>query len=280
MKVAARASLPLVLLGLCSLFWQTSLAAASPNSVSSAAWRREETRNFTLWYPASLASYELARRVEAEHQRLSRKWLGETPADAWSPKCLVVFHAEPQSYVRHVGAFSQQTSGSSLVERKHDRVAVRRIDLRIDREGWLGGTLSHELTHVILADRFRDDELPRWADEGMAILADTAAKQSLHSQSLESALVSRSEFRLVELLRLGEYPAAHRWGAFYGQSASIVRFLVERQSPDEFVQFLETAQGQHYDLALREHYGIDGVDALERTWRRQVSSVPGQVAVR
>src|SRR5262249_15477829 len=153
-------------------------------------------------------------------ERLGRKWLGERSA-VWSPKCQVVFHTHGQSYVRHVGPGSEATSGSSLMDRKAGRVSVRRVDLRTDREGWLGGTLAHELTHVILADRFASDELPRWADEGMAILAENSAKQLRHWQDLEYALVSRGEFRLAEFLQLGEYPPAQRWGAFYGQSASL-----------------------------------------------------------
>ena len=51
-------------------------------------------------------------------------------------------------------------------------------------------SLGHELTHVLLADLFPNQTLPRWLDEGIAILADmwpVVAKD--HLTELKTALV-------------------------------------------------------------------------------------------
>jgi hypothetical protein len=135
----------------------------------------------------------------------------------------------------------------------------------------LSGALAHELTHVILADAFSDREIPRWADEGMAVLADPHAKRSLHLQDLQAARSTNATFRVVEILTMADYPQPERTAAFYGQSVSLVKFLVERGTPEQFVRFLRQATDQGYELALRETYKIDGVRDLETRWLRELA---------
>ena len=48
------------------------------------------------------------------------------------------------------------------------------------------------MTHVVLADLLNGRQPPRWADEGMAILADTRDKQLLHERDLTAAVAGRT----------------------------------------------------------------------------------------
>ncbi len=97
---------------------------------------------------------------------------GGGKAGVWEPKCYIVLHPTAESYLREVGE-GQMTAGSSLIEFAGNRLVTRRVDLRADHpEGYLGA-LAHELTHVVIAERFIERQIPRWADEGMAVLADT-----------------------------------------------------------------------------------------------------------
>ena len=45
-------------------------------------------------------------------------------------------------------------------------------NLRADHPQLLTAILPHEVTHVVLADLFTLQQIPRWADEGMAVLAE------------------------------------------------------------------------------------------------------------
>ena len=47
-----------------------------------------------------------------------------------------------------------------------------RTNLRADHPQVLTAILPHEVTHVVLADLFTTQQIPRWADEGMAVLAE------------------------------------------------------------------------------------------------------------
>ncbi|MEX2121529.1 MAG: hypothetical protein WD847_18210 [Pirellulales bacterium] len=163
-----------------------------------------------------------------------------------------------------------QTAGSSLVEIEHERVVTRRIDVRANRADWLTSALPHELTHLVLADLFVDRPIPRWADEGMAVLADTPAKQNEHLAAFHDAFARHNSLRLVELVGLQEYPAVGQ-GVFYGQSVSLVDFLVQQGTPDRFARFLRSSVESGYESALRTTYRIDGIADLERRWRQGLS---------
>lgn len=237
---------------------------------TSGDWTICESANFRFCCRGTrTASQQTVLRAETLKSKLAGQWLGGAAQDsaAWTPKCDIILHATLASYLRSVPG-GEQTVGSSLIEADHGRVATRRIDIRADKRGWFAEALAHELTHVILADVFPEGRVPHWADEGMAVLADPVAKQKAHFQDLRFARSARSAFRVVELLSLEGYPQPHRQAAFYGQSASIVRFLVERKSPSHFVKFIQTAEEQGYERALRNHYRIDGVRHLESLWGR------------
>jgi len=152
------------------------------------------------------------------------------------------------------------------------RITARRVDLLEESTDYLSAALPHELTHVILKDRFASKILPRWADEGMAILADTEAKQKRHDRDLQTALRHQTTFRAAELLLMEEYPSASRFGTFYGQSVSLTKFLVGRQGPAEFVKFVELAEDHGFDNAARECYGFANLGDLDRQWRESVSA--------
>ena len=155
------------------------------------------------------------------------------------------------------------------------KIASRRIDLRLDRDDAVRRVLPHEMTHVIMAEIMLRAKTPRWADEGMAMLADLPAKQSLHERDLSKALQSGDSFRLVALVGSSEYPT-HDQQIFYGESLSLTRFLVDRRSPATFVSFVQQAAEVGYDAALRDRYGIRDVAELEKIWlkSRRTSSEP------
>jgi hypothetical protein len=127
--------------------------------------------------------------------------------------------------------------------------------------------LAHELAHVGLADRFGGRQPPRWVDEGVATLADNWEKRRLHLRDCQYALSAGTAFPLPTLLTLKTCASAEQAAAFYGQSMSLVHFLVEREAPERFLSMIELALEKGYDHALRETYGVADVSDLEQRWR-------------
>ena len=252
--------------------------ASKHRAYKSGSWNILETENFRFCSRGRLAVGEtLIDTTERMRSTLGETWLGpQRPQEAWHPKCDIVLHSTSEDYLRAVPG-GDQTVGCSLINTHEGRVVGRRIDIRADRSGWLDAALRHEMTHIVLADRFPDGVLPAWADEGMAVLADPNSKQDAHSRDLRIARSQRSTFRLVELFALNGYPSPERQAAFYGQSASLVRFLVGRGTPAQFVRFVRAASDDGYEVAVREVYGMEGVRDLERRWLQDVS-VSGALA--
>ncbi len=237
-------------------------------------WFVLETANFQVCCEqAETPAAHLARHAETLRSALYTKWLGKAAPDKWNPKCQIVLYSSQRSYVAAVGRGSERTVGSSLVDVNKGRVTKRRIDLLGGSTKYLSAALPHELTHVVLKGRFSTTMLPRWADEGIAILADTEAKQSRHFKDLQHAIAGRTTFHVAGLLAMDEYPRSDRFGAFYGQSASLTDFLVNRKTPETFIEFIERAGSDGYDKALQQYYGISGLADLDRQWRQHVYSM-------
>jgi len=237
-------------------------------------WFVIETDNFQICSDGSEScARHLARHAEALRTELTLKWFGKASPEALAPKCQIVLHSSRASYTGAVGRGSTRTVGSSLVDIKPGRIRSRRIDLLGGQTEFLTAALPHELTHVVLKERFPATQLPRWADEGMAMLADTEAKQNRHRNDLRNALKHRTIFNLAALVTMEEYPRSDRWGTFYGQSVSLTKFLVMQRTPEQFVRFIVRSTAKGYDAALQECYGIAGVGELDRKWRLHLNSI-------
>ncbi len=213
-----------------------------------------------------------ADQCERLQNSLRGKWLGDDHAAAWSPRCDLVLHASADGYAEAVGHEGASTLGVTRIDRDAGRVIVRRIDIRADQPGWFQGVLAHELTHVVLADAFAHSELPLWADEGIALLADPQQKQTLHLGDLQMACKTGGVLPLGEVLAENTALNGKRTLIFYGQSLSLVKFLVDRRTPAEFVRFVHLAGQAGYDAALRDCYGLNGVAELEQQWRQAAFS--------
>lgn len=208
----------------------------------------------------------VAERCCSTRRQLHARWLSDRAIQPWKPRCRIVVHATRAGYLNAVGRGAAQTSGSSLIRFDGSRIVERRIDLLADGGGDLPA-LAHELTHVVLADRFGGRQPPHWADEGIALLSDSAEKQALHRRDCQLALHRETALRLAEIVRLERFTSGEEAAAFYGQSLSLVDFLVRQAGPARFLTFVETGMDNGYDRALRQYYDIDGLADLERQWQ-------------
>jgi hypothetical protein len=231
-------------------------------------WFVVETTNFQVCSDESEVRVKsLAKHAESLRAELRTKWLRENQIGTWNPKCQIVLHKTKNCYVAAVGKGSEQTVGSSLVKAQSGNTICRRIDLLGGETDFLRAALPHELTHVVLQERFTCQSIPRWADEGVAVLADPPSKQLRHDRDLRNAVANGDTFQTIALLTLEEYPGTDRFGVFYGQSKSLAEFLIARKSTQDFADFLEKVDRIGYDAALRHSYQIANVRELDRLWR-------------
>jgi hypothetical protein len=212
----------------------------------------------------------VGRAAERTRLEMSRKWLGKDGAD-WNPKCDIFLYANGQEYYRATGQ-APTTPGHADIEseRGTGRVLSRRIHLHCDVPDMVEGRLPHETTHVVLAGQFGGRALPRWADEGIAVLSEPEGHVEKHRRNLVRSQTAGELFNVRELMQLPDWPHARRVSAFYAQSVYLVDFLVRQRGPQTFTEFLREGMQHGYEPALQKHYGIRGFTDLQTRWQQQV----------
>lgn len=228
--------------------------------------------SFQVQFQGTTPDPQLAAECERLLSVLRKDWFALEEI-AWRPRCRVVVHAERSSYVAAVGAAGRFTVGSSRVRLARGRVIERRIDLLALTTAEALKNLRHELVHVLFAERFPHRAPPRWAEEGLALLTDTAEKQVRHRRDLRYAVRTAATIPLPELLKATEYPDGWQRAVFYGQSLALVEFLVARESPRSFIQFVDLASKSGYDQALRDVYQLKDTAALRHLWRTDLQTL-------
>jgi tetratricopeptide (TPR) repeat protein len=245
-------------------------------------WQVAETANFRIYHNQSRDFVErVAAVAERTRAEMAQKWLGEV-GETWNPRCDLVLHATAQDYSRatHVPASSP---GHSTMQLDGGRVLSRRIDLHCDDPNLLTAVLPHETTHVVLAGKFGDRPVPRWVDEGVAVLTEPRDKVERHLVKLPQYRQERQLFSLRQLMQLNDYPDPRQIGVFYAQSVSLVEFLAGAKGPQTFIRFVREGMRTGYEAALKRYYGYQDFNELEQHWRQHAfkeGAVPTGVAER
>ena len=234
-------------------------------------WQVSETANFRIFHKQNNDFAErVAQVAERTRSEMSRKWFGNE-STAWQPKCELIIHPSGKDYAQMTGV-SMSSPGHSRIESDKTnaaRIVARRMDMRLDTPGMMDGVLPHETTHCVLAGQFGPFPVPRWADEGIAVLTEPAAKIEQHRQNLLRAHQDGLLFGLKELMTMPEYPEPRRIGAFYAQSVMLCEFLTNQKNPTVLTNFVRDGLREGYESALQKHYGMNFAQ-LQQAWNQQI----------
>jgi len=231
---------------------------------------RAATANFDVHGSSSTRAEAIERHAEQVRKRAFTTLLGTSSPAPWTVRCEIHLHATEESFTAAVGGPPDGARGATAIEFAGPDICVRRIDLMDDDPTTVPDALSHELVHVILADHFTAAPPPRWADEGLAVLFDDEDKQAGHARDFAAARRAGMTWSASHLLAMEDYPREpHRPRVFYGQSAALVRWLIDQRGAATLLSFLDDAAAIGEASALERHYGFSTVAALERAWLSQ-----------
>lgn len=229
-------------------------------------WYIADSQNFSVWcHQSATESLRIARECERLRVELIDQWLPPDSRAEWTPKCIVVLNSDTAEYARHVGSHAAASAGCTTTSRDGGRTVYRRIDLRADAINWLSCSLPHEMTHVVF-DAGMAVQLPQWAHEGAAMLAEAHSLGERRNSVLRRAV---SQNALLSLDQLLSSHAMHRHAdrdVFYAQSASLVKFLVDKKDEATFLEFVSESRDSNYAAAAREAYGFEDLSALHGAW--------------
>ena len=249
--------------------------AAAISTATAPNWQIHETASFRIFHADPALAEQAAEAAEAVRARQGTRWGSKAVQGPWSPRCDVYLYPTARDFARMTGQ-PETSPGFSTMGVSGGRIVTRRVNLRADHPQLLSAILPHEVTHVVLADVFSDQQIPRWADEGMAVLAEPDAEQAGRAADLTGPLAEQRLFKLGQLMSI-DYPESRHWNLFYAQSVSLTQFLVRQGTASQFVAFIKNAQRNGPETAVREVYKFDGLDDLESRWRdyarRQASPI-------
>ena len=220
-----------------------------------------ETAHFRILHDQGKPVVEkVGELAEMTRSTLQRKWFGEEAAD-WDGKCSIYLHANRENYLEKT---KMKNTLGHMRTLDMGGMFLRSIHLPCKEPSQVIDVLPHEVSHSVMAIRFQG-RTPRWADEGMAMLAETPS-------SIEECLGRLPRYRRkenlfsLEVLMQTEEAEQFNTMEFYSQSTSLVQFLAAEKGPRAFTEFLRTyiTKGGGAEAALKKHYDIQ---AIWQTWK-------------
>ena len=249
------------------------------------------TPNFVVSAPSADVAKTVALAAEKHRRDVGNRWFGAVPPDLTEKVAVRVSITAGGS-----GGATTFTFGEADGKRPPG-VKSASMEIKGPLDAVLKSVLPHEVTHVVMATHF-GRPLPRWADEGIAVLSESDADQFNHEVRARELLNAGRAIRLSTLFRMTEYPRDSV--VTFAQGHSVCRFLLDRgatatllaqplptgaairvgrgEREPALVAFLALGMGENsaesWALAAREVYGFDSLDALEAAWIESLRAPP------
>ena len=233
-------------------------------------WQKVTSGQITLfWYKGNQA---FVNQLLAGCQQALDRLAQDTGVHLEQPVSIYIY-ASAQD-LRGAMVFPQEwTGGVAFTE-----YGIIAIGIPTNELDWGTGAIAHELGHMVthqITFSPYGANLPFWLDEGLAMYAEGKLDPYLESV-LQKALAQNS---LISVRSLASPFSAIPAEAYlsYGESQSIIWFLIQNYGGDKMLQLLDLfKEGNTYDDALMQVYGFDQ-DGLDTTWQKYITSlVPSQ----
>ena len=228
--------------------------------------------NFVVFYPPTgdqQESNQLAQQVldyaEQCRAEIAKEWLGkELPRGLGRTTINIEF---------------TQGRDTAMTWAKDDPARrYHTIYLTTSPDRLFDGTLKHELTHAVLATRWRHpNRLPAWTEEGIASRYDDAPRIATRREIIQWCAETDNWPRLKTLFQEETIAAAKTES--YAVAASLTEFLLEKGDKETFFAFAAAGGVTGWDAAVSKHYGMRSVEELQFLWQTWVSKRASGVTV-
>ncbi len=215
------------------------------------------TANFIVHAPTPAVARQIGEAAERYRREKAQVWLGyEMPA--WSAPCPLRVAVIPDSASR-----KSSGGGATSFSFGPNGVTERQIHIEGPLDRLLAAVLPHEITHTVFAHRF-GRPVPRWADEGGAVLSEDEQEFRRHDAICRAYLNSGRAIPMRRLFGLTEYPPDVM--TLYSQGCCISAFLVRTGGKPRFLDFVDHGARHGWDSACQRYSPYVTVEAMERAW--------------
>lgn len=231
-------------------------------------WQRLESGNMSLmWYRGGQAfAAELMRSAEDALEQLGR----DIGVRLGRPTRIYVYEDTTDLKGSQVYAW-EGTGGIAFSDYGVVLIPVAPEEL----SSWGRGVIRHEITHLVIGQATFNCygvTLPTWLSEGLATYTEGDLRPDL-AEALRVGIARDTLFSVKSLS--GSFPSDYTQALMaYGQSYSLVKYLIETYGQGKMLAFLESFHtGHNTAQALQAAYGLD-VDGLDSRWRAYVGAPP------
>jgi hypothetical protein len=208
------------------------------------------TTNFLVEAPTPQIAEQVGQWAEFYRKEKAIQWLNrEMPP--WPEPCPLRVTVTQSGAG---GATSFNFMGGNVWQTMH-------IEGPLDR--LLASVLPHEITHTVFAHYFRRP-VPRWADEGGAVLSEDDLERGRHDLMVRQIINSGRAIPLNRLFTLSQYP--RDVGSLYAEGYSVADFLVASSDRRAFLEFVARGMQYGWDSAAQASYRFSNVEQLEQAW--------------
>lgn len=235
----------------CLLVTVFALSLTHTKECSAAAIHR--TANFEVEAATDSIARQVATEAESVRLALARKWYGQKLPD-WNRCCRI-----------HVRADHHRPGGATTVRYIGETATTMRITLTGPLDEILESVLPHEMTHAVLASVF-GRPLPRWIDEGLAVLSEGQPAQQ-RQRLLLREMLRQNPPPLRTLIAEAEYPKSpQQTQAVYLVGFSLAEYLLKKHGREQLIKCLSSAMNDDWDAAVQSHFKYESLETMERDW--------------
>ncbi|MBA4387802.1 MAG: hypothetical protein C0404_07465 [Verrucomicrobia bacterium] len=262
-------SLPVIFAVLCV---RLALPCSAGTVAAADDWKLQKSEHFLVYHKGTKDAGEgVAKTAEAAYDRITGD-LGFKKSDnfwLWDDRLKIRVYPTKD-------AFAAATQAPDWAVGK-STIKTREIDMYDGGEAFVTQVVGHELAHMVLSDYFGRTSVPLWLSEGFAEREESVPGSGGAAGKVVLA-GTNNLFSIKELTGIRSVAGDKRAGIFYGQSASLVDFLITVYGSDLFRKLCgQLRDGKDLDEALRFTYPdtARSVEKLEEAWKRHIHGLQG-----
>jgi hypothetical protein len=224
------------------------------------------TTNFVVEAPTPQIAQQVGQLAEYYRKEKAMLWLGhEMPS--WPHRCPV-----------HVRVTMNGPSGATRFAFDQGQILSRDMQIEGSLDRLLASVLPHEVTHTVFAEYFRMP-VPRWADEGGAVLSEDDVERERHDRLVRQVLNTPGrKIPLRRLFSLTQYPGDVM--VLYAEGYSVSNYLVGISNRETFLRFVAHGMSAYgWDSAVKSYYHMNRVEELEEAWLAYLRSTKRQPGI-
>jgi hypothetical protein len=216
------------------------------------------TPNFVVEAPSPEVAQTAGQYAEKYRREKAQQWINQE-MPPWPEPC-------PLKVTVTMGG----AGGATSFAFDRGRVLGQQMHIEGSYERLMNSVLPHEVTHTVFAFYFRTP-VPRWADEGGAVLSEDDVERNRHDILCRQILNTPGRaIPLRRLFSLKEYPSDVM--ALYAEGFSVSNYLVGLSNRPQFLDFVAQGMREGWDRAAQAHYGFNRVEELEQGWINSLRS--------